>query len=662
MTTFASRSSLWVLFATALALPANAAAGTIGFKIDSTVSTGPGVTLELRVTNTGNEAALSLKPVIVYGEQEIRAAEISRLASGATHTWRVRLDESDPPTGSHIVVTRLGYTDGNAYPFQVLAVAPFNVGQARGSRVSGNFSIPMLEGEGWTRCQLSLHWPNSRTGPHSVRILIPEGIEGRGLRHEVDPAGRRLTRHSFELRVTTLLPGSNVGIFAIVRGSQGAALLSDQVSGIVRVKPVPAKVAPVSLRDTLLFSLVVFVLLQLLGGRSAWWTFSSREGAVATARPPWERWLGLALIALPVAFLVYQYPWKDLLAPTTVAGGDMASLYYPTVLMAEQLLPAGHLTGWTMGNYAGFPVFHFYSTLPFALIAIIGKVLPMQPVFKIVTLAGPTLLPLAAAYLFAAMGYGYGGRALAAASVLPFLFQQGNSMWGGNIPSVLAGEYCHALGITLSLFFLGTLLRVTEGKMPWTVPALLLASIGLTHTFAFIPALWFVIYFLWPRREVRRLAAPVLPVLCLSALLLCFWGVPLPGRLQFTTEWSMIWNIKDWKEVLPVPIWPLAVLALLNLCVSGASSVASIFKGTGGFSPSWTDSARADSDRPMGLLVFVLVGAGLLYLVAPAVGFPDIRFIPIAQIFVGFLAADFCYSVGNALANRLAYVTCLVLA
>jgi hypothetical protein len=161
------------------------------------------------------------------------------------------------------------------------------------------------------------------------------------------------------------------------------------------------------------------------------------------------------LVLLPSVFLVYNLPWGSLLADTVTAGGDMASHYYPTKLMAEEILPSGQITGWTMGNYAGFAVFHFYSTLPFALIALLGDIFPMTIVFKLVTLAGVILLPLSAAYLFRTMGYERGGPALAAASVLPFLLQQGNSMWGGNIPSVLAGEFCHSIGITLSFFYLG---------------------------------------------------------------------------------------------------------------------------------------------------------------------------------------------------------------
>ena len=67
-------------------------------------------------------------------------------------------------------------------------------------------------------------------------------------------------------------------------------------------------------------------------------------------------------------------------------------------------------------------------------------------------------------------------------------------MWGGNIPSVLAGEFCHAIGITLSLVFLGVLYRIGQRRSSWPFAALLLAIIGLCHTFAFFAAAWYALF------------------------------------------------------------------------------------------------------------------------------------------------------------------------
>jgi len=354
-----------------------------------------------------------------------------------------------------------------------------------------------------------------------------------------------------------------------------------------------------------------------------------------------QRWLGLveALLCFAgVALLGHIYPWHDLLAPTITAGGDTASHYYPALVMHEELLPHWQWTGWTMGNYAGFPIFHFYSTLPFVTIAALGYLLPMQQTFKLVTLLGPTSLPLAAAYLFWALGYRRGAPVLAAASVLPFLFQQGNSMWGGNIPSVLAGEFCHAIGFSLSLVYLGHLHRLSKGIGSWLANALLLVAIGLSHAFAFIGALWFALFYLRPCRDAARTVPRIAPAFVLAALMLAFWGFPVVPRVKFTTEWTMIWHIQDWTEVVPELLWPAACLSLLNVALM------------------LTRLKRFVLER-QGLMLFALGGSAFLYAVSPVTGFPDIRFVPIGQLFLGFLAADLVIWAGSRLRHPLLFAT-----
>jgi tetratricopeptide (TPR) repeat protein len=407
-----------------------------------------------------------------------------------------------------------------------------------------------------------------------------------------------------------------------------------------------------------------------------------------------EAWAETLLSCLSAVFILYFLPWGDLLAPTITAGGDMASHYYPTKLMHEEILPYGRLTGWTMGNYAGFPIFHFYSILPFAVIGLLGYVFPMEQTFKLVTLLGPITTPLAAAYLFRSLGYSRGAPIIAAASTLPFLFQQGNSMWGGNIPSVLAGEFCHSIGLSLSLVYLGALHRTVAGRGSWLICALLLASIGLSHAFSFIGALWFSLFYLWPRRDAEKVGPYLVPIFGLTFLLLAFWGLPLPPRLQFTTEFSMIWRLKAWTEVLPELLWPALGLSIANLllliprpplfrdlpvgtrvlltAVGAAVMVGVVWANdmalpvatawrigfAAGVLIAWIGLPRHPfAWERQGLLVFVLAGSGFLYLIAPALGFPDIRFVPIGQLFIGLLAADCIAWAGSQFRHKLLFAT-----
>ncbi|HEY2773636.1 MAG TPA: 6-pyruvoyl-tetrahydropterin synthase-related protein [Candidatus Binatia bacterium] len=344
----------------------------------------------------------------------------------------------------------------------------------------------------------------------------------------------------------------------------------------------------------------------------------------------------LLLVVAASAFLCWIWPWQYVLDKSVTAGGDTASHFYPAQIMHDVLIPNLQWTGWTMGNYAGYPIFHFYSTLPFFLIGLLGYVMPLQISFKLVTLLGPTTLPLAAAYLFWALGYRRSGPVLAAGSVLPFLFQQGNSMWGGNIPSVLAGEFCHSIGFSLSLVFLGYLHRLSRGMGSWVVCGLLLAAVALSHAFAFIGALWLALWYIRPRTDSPLALPRIAPAFVLAGLLVAFWGFPLVPRVKFTTEWTMIWTINDWKEVVPELLWPASILTGVNVLLMLAGL------------------KRYESDR-QGLMLFALFGSVVLYGVSPMTGFPDIRFVPIGQLAVGLLAADLLVWLGTRLNFPLVY-------
>ena len=54
-------------------------------------------------------------------------------------------------------------------------------------------------------------------------------------------------------------------------------------------------------------------------------------------------------------------------------------------------------------------------------------------------------------------------------------------MWGGNIPSTLAGEFSFSLALALAFLFLGVLRKSIEARKGYVWPGLLVAFIGLSH-------------------------------------------------------------------------------------------------------------------------------------------------------------------------------------
>ena len=91
-------------------------------------------------------------------------------------------------------------------------------------------------------------------------------------------------------------------------------------------------------------------------------------------------------------FLVSVFNPSVMLSETITAGGDTASHYYPAKFLRDELLPKGHVIGWLPGWYGGMPLFQFYFTLPFVLIALLSYIIPLQIAFKLVTVLGVFLL------------------------------------------------------------------------------------------------------------------------------------------------------------------------------------------------------------------------------------------------------------------------------
>jgi tetratricopeptide (TPR) repeat protein len=634
-----------------------APAGTISFEITSTVETGDGLKLKLGLKNVGDEAARAVQPTAVIGDIKVTGDRVAVLGPNASQEWSLELSSDPMAQGAYVLVSRVAYEDANAYPFEVLAASPFAVATEPRRPVSGALALPQMRGKDEVAAVLTLRVPESRGRRFDVRLILPAGVRADAIHHVVEAPANGQLRLPLKLRNRSLLPGSSLNAFALITSLDESPPQTDTVRGIVRIGVAPEPYTTSTFISLLLALLVYLAALEIIAG------FRGRTSD-AQDRSPWSMLADHLLALVPAVFLASQYPWDALLSSTTTGGGDMASLYYPTKLLAEEMMPRGQLTGWTMGNYAGFPALHFYSTLPFAIIALLGKLFPMEQAFKLVTLSGPTLLPIAAAYLFRSLGYGRGAAAIAATSVLPFLLQQGNSMWGGNIPSVLAGEFCHSLGLTLSLFFLATLHQAVSKQRSWVLPAFLLAVVGLCHTFAFLAAVWFSLFFVWPRRGVTDRAAPVVAVYVVAFLLLCFWGLPLPSRLIFTSEWSMIWRIKEWTEVLPKALWPAGILAATNVVWMAASGAYRLASGDR------TETAgglrvllKPFEVERQGLLLFIIGGGLLLYFLAPAVGFPDIRFIPVSQLFLCLMAADLVFWLGGVLVRqRVVFAACIVAA
>jgi len=339
-------------------------------------------------------------------------------------------------------------------------------------------------------------------------------------------------------------------------------------------------------------------------------------------RTAWTWTVRAVLWLLIYAFLLtYLHP-ELLVQDSVITGGDTASHYFTAVYLKEHLLPHGKIMGWQPGNYAGFPLFQFYFPLPFLAMVGLSLALPLTVAFKLVTVAGILGLPFGAYYLLKNMGLEKPGPDLGAVFILPFLFMEANSAWGGNIPSTLAGEFGYSIGLALSLVYLGRMFRdVPSGRRVFG-NALVLALVGLSHGYTLLFCVIGAGYFLLTTRNWVSRLAYVLEVNLLAFCFMGFWIVPLLLFMPYTTSYNLVWIINDWREALPVILWPYAVLGL-------AWTVWKLIFGRG---------TMEDRERIFFLLFLMAVAAGF-YFLANKIGLVDIRFLPFGQVALVLLAA-----------------------
>jgi hypothetical protein len=262
------------------------------------------------------------------------------------------------------------------------------------------------------------------------------------------------------------------------------------------------------------------------------------------ALPSWyshERAVTVLTLLGVVGFILWQLHPSLLVADTTPTGGDMGAHVWAPAYLRDHLLPSLRLSGWTPDFYAGFPAFHFYMVLPSLAIVVLDLVLPYGVAFKLVAVSGVVALPVAL-YLFGRLArVPFPGPLLLAVAGLAFLFDRGFSIYGGNIPSTLAGEFAFSISLAFAVLFLGVVVRGLEtGRDRW-LAAVLLAVTASCHL---IPAIFALVGLAvaWVLRRGWARLRWVVTAGVTGIALTAWWTVPFVLRRAYLNDmgWEKI--------------------------------------------------------------------------------------------------------------------------
>jgi len=332
----------------------------------------------------------------------------------------------------------------------------------------------------------------------------------------------------------------------------------------------------------------------------------------------------VTILCLVILFLFSYFRPEYLFSLTTTTGGDTGSHYATAQHMRDVLIPQGRISGWIMGNYAGFPLFQFYFPLPFVLMALLSYVIPLQIAFKLITILGVVTLPLCCYASLCLMDQRAPVPAAGAILSLCFLFMEANSMWGGNILSTLAGEFAYGIGMSLAVLFTGTLYRGIRDGRYLILNGVLLFLTGFSHGYALLFAVALSTFFLFDRVSFLKNGIYLFTVHALGFLLLGFWLIPLIAHMEYTTAYADRWRIKSLLEIFPPILWPAMFFAAAGLGMAGLRFTHA------------PDAVRrlAGAGKPAALFAYVILLCWACYCAAPWIGVVDIRFLPFMQLFL----------------------------
>ncbi|MGH2818314.1 MAG: 6-pyruvoyl-tetrahydropterin synthase-related protein [Actinomycetota bacterium] len=329
------------------------------------------------------------------------------------------------------------------------------------------------------------------------------------------------------------------------------------------------------------------------------------------------------LIGILALLLVYFTP-NLILSKTTTTGGDTGAHVYAPWYLRTHLLEKGLVSGWSQGWFAGFPMLHFYFPLVAAFQALASFVIPYEVAFKLGTILGIFFMPVGAYLMLKLMRFDFPIPVAGAIVMVSFLFMDSYTIYGGNIPSAMAGEYSFSLSVGLCMVFLGLSYRsATEQRSSPFLAAVVLASAVLSHLIpVMVTLLALPVVILWGARPrgIAVLARRFGVVLGVAFAFTAFWSIPFLARLGYTA--NMGWTPVDGLAVLfPREIWIYVAAAVFGALIA---------------------ATRADR-RFLLLLAPAILGA-LLYFLVPQGHVWNGRFIPFWYLGVYLCAA---YMVGS---------------
>jgi hypothetical protein len=223
------------MFLAATALAGPAVAGTISITISQAARIADGnLVVDVKVGNSGDEAALSVTPVLRFGDKEARGKGKPSLEPNGSFEETLTVPVGTLGEGRWPYRVGVDYTDQNQYPFQALQTQTIVVGNPP----PGKVAVPVIKSEditgtGTLTVAVKNLGPDTRTA--KVSVLVPEGLEASDAVRSVTLEGWKDAELKVPVTNRTALVGSRYPVFVTAEYDDGPVHQGVVAQGIVAV-------------------------------------------------------------------------------------------------------------------------------------------------------------------------------------------------------------------------------------------------------------------------------------------------------------------------------------------------------------------------------------------------------------------------------------------
>lgn len=557
------------ILALALSLLAFPAMG--GFiSIDSTPSVfveDGQVTAVISLYNLGDEPAYNVTMRASCDQRHGASSTLAELPPDKPVDLRAKLGEAPSPDGIYSVVYTISYSDSGGKTYSALNTISLvtDLDAPPKNPVSLQIENAALDGKTELAAVLSSREDVEKV---TVTLYLPDEFSARKAARSIALRKGEELPMTFSIRNRTANEGSIYLALVVTDHTLNGMHVSKATPFNIKVSSAvqPAK------------SPGLFIMLVILATAGVALQFPKARSGLRLSAKAYCRVESAIVVACLLAleiFLLCNLQPQYLLMDTTTVGGDTPAHNYIASHLRESLFGHGRIVSWGGGWWCGFPIFQFYFTLPYLLMAILDLILPFNIAFKTVCVAG--ILAIAPAAWLA-------GRMIRlprpiplvlALFTIPLLFDHSHEMWGVNIYSTLAGMISNSLSFPIMLLFIASAWRDTEDQRFRPLTVALLVAVLASHFFTSIIGILTVAImpFIRKKENIAKSLMILAGEISIALAIMAWWLLPLITRMEYTADFGTNWPNIAFFEQLPRfsrILSPLLLPALVMLAVKRA--------------------------------------------------------------------------------------------